>query len=141
MTSCAGGVPLPETISATKKFNEVFDQVHAKKKWIHVFPEACRWDFYQPIRPFKPGAFAFAYKYEIPVIPMVITYRPRTGFYKIFGKHKNDPLITLTIGEPIMPDMTLQRKHSSAKMLEEAHSWMVKTAGIEQNCWEAAAKD
>ncbi|MCR4715289.1 MAG: 1-acyl-sn-glycerol-3-phosphate acyltransferase [Treponemataceae bacterium] len=137
----AGGIPLPETISATKKFNEAFDNVHSKKKWIHVFPEACRWDFYQPIRPFKPGAFAFAYKYQIPIIPMVITYRPRTGFYKIFRTHKNDPLITLTIGEPITPDLTLQRKHSSAKMLEETHSWMVKTAGIEQNCWEAASQD
>ena len=137
----AGGIPLPETISAAKKFNETFDNIHAKKKWIHIFPEACRWDFYQPIRPFKFGAFSFAYRYEIPVIPMVITYRPRTGFYKIFRKRKNDPLITLTIGKPILPDMTQPRKHSSQKMLEEAHAWMEQAAGIEQNCWESLSKD
>ncbi len=137
----AGGIPLPETISATKKFNEAFDHLHEKKKWIHVFPESCRWDYYQPIRPFKPGAFAFAFKYEIPVIPMVISYRPRTGFYKIFRKRKNDPLITLTIGKPCMPDLTLQRKHSSLKLLEEVHAIMEDMAGIEQNCWESAAQD
>ena len=137
----AGGIPLPETISGTKKFNEAFDHIHDRKKWIHVFPESCRWDFYQPIRPFKPGAFSFAYKYNVPVIPMVISYRPRTGFYKIFRKRKNDPLITLTIGEPILPDMTLQRKHCSQKMMQEAHSWMEKAAGIEQNCWEAEAEN
>ena len=137
----AGGIPLPETLSATKKFNEAFDNLHARKKWIHVFPESCRWDFYQPIRPFKLGAFTFAYRYNVPVIPMVISYRPRTGIYKIFRKRRNDPLITLTIGEPILPDLTLQRKHSSQKMMEEAHACMEKMAGIEQNCWEAEAQN
>ena len=131
----AGGIPLPETLSAAKKFNEAFDHLNAKKKWIHVFPESCRWDFYQPIRPFKQGAFSFAYRYNIPVIPMVITYRPRTGIYKLFKK--GTPLITLTIGEPILPDQSLPRKKCSTKMLMEAHEWMEKTAGIEQNCWEA----
>lgn len=137
----AGGIPLPETMSAAKKFNEAFDHLHEKKKWIHVFPESCRWDFYQPIRPFKAGAFAFAYKYQMPVIPMVITYRPRTGFYKIFRKRKNDPLITLTIGKPCMPDLTLQRKHSSIKLLEEVHKIMEDMAGIEKNCWESVSQD
>ncbi|MCR4939879.1 MAG: 1-acyl-sn-glycerol-3-phosphate acyltransferase [Treponemataceae bacterium] len=137
----AGGIPLPETISASKKFNEAFDHMHEKKKWIHVFPESCRWDFYQPIRPFKAGAFTFAYKYQIPVIPMVISYRPRTGFYKIFKKKRKLPLITLTIGKPCMPDLSLPRKHSSQKLLEQVHASMVEMAGIKQNCWESAIQD
>ncbi|MBO4705790.1 MAG: 1-acyl-sn-glycerol-3-phosphate acyltransferase [Spirochaetaceae bacterium] len=135
----AGGIPLPDTLSAAKKFNEAFDHLHEKKKWIHIFPESCRWAFYEPIRPFKLGAFSLAYKYNIPIIPMVISYRPRKGIYKIFKK--GTPLITLTIGEPILPDLSLPRKHSSIKMLEKAHANMVKMAGIEQNCWEAVAEN
>ena len=137
----AGGIPLPETLSAAKKFNEALDHLHEKKKWIHIFPESCRWAFYEPIRPFKLGAFSLAYRYNIPIIPMVISYRPRTGLYKIFKSKRNEPLITLTIGEPILPDLTLPRKHSSIQMLKKAHACMVKMAGIEQNCWEAEAKD
>ena len=46
-----------------------------------------------------------AYKYNVPVIPFVITYRERKGLYKLFGK-SSEPLMTLTVGEPLLPDRT-----------------------------------
>lgn len=33
----AGGIPIPTGLAASRKFNEAFDQLHAKKKWIHLF--------------------------------------------------------------------------------------------------------
>lgn len=133
----AGGIPIPDTISGMKSFSEAFDELHRKKQWIHFFPETCRWDFYQPIRPFETGAFTFAWKYNIPVIPMVITFRPRTGIYRLF-KSKDTPLTTIHIGEPIMPDTSMTRKKCSSMMRDEAHRVMVEMAGIEQNCWESS---
>ncbi|MCQ2612451.1 MAG: 1-acyl-sn-glycerol-3-phosphate acyltransferase [Treponemataceae bacterium] len=130
-----GGIPIPASIKAIKNFNEAFDEIHAKKKWIHVFPEACRWDYYEPIRPFEKGAFTMAYRYELPVIPMVISYRKPTGLYKLFGR--KNPLITITVGEPIIPDMEKKRKECCAEMLEKCHKKMVEMAGIEQNMWPA----
>ncbi len=130
-----GGIPIPETLAGLRGFNKAFDELHAKKKWIHVFPEACRWDFYEPIRPFIIGAFKMAYRYEVPVIPMVISYREPTGIYKLLKvKH---PLITIEVGEPILPvnDKGMSKNEFCNWMRAEAHQQMCKMAGIEQNIW------
>ena len=135
MVRYAGGIPLPESFSAMKKFNEALDEVVAKGHWLHVFPESCRWDYYQPIRPFKRGAFTFAQKYNRPVIPMAYSYREPKGLEKFFTGGK--PCFTLNIGTPIFPDTTLSRKECVSKLRSECHKAMVELAGIKQNCWQA----
>ena len=130
-----GGIPVAQNFSGTKKFYEAFDALHERKKWLHVFPESCRWTWYQPIRPFKRGAFEFARRYDIPVIPMAIRYREAGAVRRFFGvKH---PLVTLCVGEPILPDQTLSAKQDAARMLKEAHRQIVELAGIVQNQWPA----
>lgn len=129
-----GGVPVPETHSGMRPFAEAFDEYHRRKDWLHFFPESCSWKFYAPIRPFKKGAFSMAYKYAIPVIPMVISYRPRTGIHRLFDK-KEIPLVTLHVGTPLFPDVTKNVKEESHRLLTEAHAQMVSMAGILQNPW------
>ena len=132
----AGGIPVPESgMGATRRFNEAFDILVSKKKWIHVFPEQCRWNWYEPIRPFQMGAFALAYRYDLPIIPMAFSYRPLTGWRKLFFK---TPLVTLTIGEPILPNQNEKRKEDSARMCTEAHAKICEMAGIIQNGWDAS---
>lgn len=132
----AGGIPLPQGISGVRQFNEAFDELHSKKKWIHIFPESCRWEFYEPIRPFKIGAFKMAYKYQIPIIPCVLSYREPKGIYKIFKL--NHPLITINIGKVILPNSENgETKNETCKrMRKNAHAQMVEMAGIIQNCWD-----
>ncbi len=132
----AGGIPIPESRSGLRSFDEAFDICRKKKEWMHVFPEASSWRFYTPIRPFKKGAFTMAYKYGIPVIPFVISYRPRTGIYKLFDK-PDVPLITLHVGTPIVPDTSKPRAEETGRLLREAHAQMVKMAGIVDNPWPA----
>ena len=127
-----GGIPVAQNFSGMKKFYEAFDSLH---QWIHVFPESCRWTWYQPIRPFKRGAFEFSHRYDIPIIPMAISYREPDALRKFFGvKH---PLVTLTVGSPIMPDAGLSLKQDSTRLLEECHKKIVDMAGIEKNQWPA----
>ena len=136
----AGGVPIPDSttnMSALKKFNEAFDEFNRRGWWMHIFPEACRWDFYKPLRPFQKGAFTMSYKYNKPLLPCVITYRERTGIYRLFGK-KDMPLLTITIGEPILPDTTQPRKIEVERLREVAHTQMTKMAGIIHNPWPAS---
>ena len=131
-----GGIPVAQNFSGTKKFYEAFDELHKKKKWIHVFPESCRWTWYQPIRPFKRGAFEFAHRYDIPILPMAIRYRKTDAVRRFFGvKH---PLVTLVVGAPIMPDASLSLKQDSQRLLEETHKKIVEMAGIVQNQWPAS---
>ena len=135
-----GGVPIPEPeagMSAMKKFNEAFDEFHRRGWWFHIFPEACRWDMYKPLRPFQKGAFTMSYKYNKPLLPCVITYRERKGIFRLFGP-KELPLLTVTIGEPIYPDTTQPRKAEVDRLRDVAHLQMQQMAGITHNPWPAA---
>ena len=136
----AGGIPIPEAeagMSAMKKFNEAFDEFHRRGWWFHIFPEACRWDMYKPLRPFQKGAFTMSYKYNKPLLPCVITYRERKGIFRLFAP-KELPLLTVTIGEPIYPDTTQARKTEVERLRNVAHAQMQQMAGITHNPWPAA---
>lgn len=127
----AGGIPVPTDIHVIKYFNQAFDELRKRKKWIHVFPESANWPYFQPIRPFKKGMFTIAYKHGIPVVPMAFSYREARGIYKLFKK--DYPLITLRIGEPILPDTTLPRKEAVQLLREQCHKKIVELAGITDN--------
>lgn len=131
-----GGVPIPAGVAGLKKFNETFDELHERKVWIHIFPEECNWKFYKPIKPFRKGAFTMAYKYNIPIVPLNVSFRPRTGIHKLFGPAE-EPLITVNIGDPIFPDTTRPRKDEVDRLLREGHAAICELAGIVENPWPA----
>jgi len=141
----AGGIPIPEEIQNIKYFNNAFDEIHAKKKWFHVFPEGSRFDYFQPIRPFKKGVFTMAYRYNMPVLPIAISWRKTRFPFSLvnliraaLGRLK-PPLITIRIGEPLLFDPNLSRKEAVQKMRKECHEAVVKLAGISQNPYPAEA--
>ena len=68
-----GGIPVPEKRSGMRKFDEAFDEYHRRGDDVLVFPEAVRWNWYVPVRPFRKGAFTMAYRWGCPVVPMAIT--------------------------------------------------------------------
>jgi 1-acyl-sn-glycerol-3-phosphate acyltransferase len=129
----AGGIPVPTDIHGIKYFNQAFDELHQRRKWFHVFPESSNWPYYQPIRPFKKGMFTLAYKYNLPVIPLAFSYRPARGLYRLFKKKY--PLITLRLGEPILPDLSLPRKEAVKLLRERCHESIRNLAGIRHNPW------
>ena len=111
-------------------------ELHERKKWIHIFPESCSWKFYAPLRPFKTGAFNMAYRFAFPVVPMIITFRERTGWRKWFGK--GEPLLTIHVGDPIVPDPKAPRKEETARIRDLAHKAMLDMAGIVSNPWPSS---
>lgn len=131
-----GGVAIPEELSGLRAFDKAMDELHADKQWIHLFPESCSWRFYAPLRPFKTGAFNMAYRHGLPVVPLVISFRPRTGWRKLFGK--GEPLLTIHVGDPIVPDLTVPRKAEVARIRDLAHQTMLDMAGIVSNPWPSS---
>ena len=135
-----GGIPIPapeEGLSAMKAFNAAFDEFHRRGYWFHIFPEAKRWDWYKPLRPFQKGAFTMSYKYNMPILPCAIVYRPRTGIYKWFGP-KDEPLTCVVYGEPIFPDTTAPRAAETERLLNVTHQTICQLAGIEHNTWPSS---
>lgn len=64
---------------------------------------------------------------------MVITFRPRTGWRKIFSD--SGPLLTIHVGDPIVPDLSAPRKEETARLRDLAHKTMLDMAGVVTNPW------
>ena len=139
----SGGIPIPEDIHTIKYFNRAFDDIHAMKKWIHVYPEQALFYFFQPIRPFKKGVFTMAHRYDLPVIPMAFSYRkPHFPFtlvnvFRSLTGNQKLPMVTLRIGDPLIFDSSLARKEAVQKMRKDCHEAVVRLAGIQKNQYPA----
>lgn len=132
-----GGIPIPaaeEGLSAMKAFNAAFDRYNELGYWFHIFPEAKRWDWYKPLRPFQKGAFTMSYKYNKPILPFAVTYRERTGIWRWLGP-KDEPLTQVIIGAPIYPITEAPRAAETERLLNETHATICRLAGIENNTW------
>jgi 1-acyl-sn-glycerol-3-phosphate acyltransferase len=124
-----GAIPIPDGYTANKAFNNALDKLHEDKQWVHIYPEAACWPCYQPIRPFKRGAFVYAFRYDVPILPLAISYREvKNPIYKFFKK--NNPYITVRIGEPIFPDHTVPNRQGIEEMRQKSHAAMCALAGI-----------
>ena len=123
-----GGIPIPtDNIRAMVKFQKAIDEVLTNKNWLHFFPEGSMWYYYPDIRPLKPAVFKFAVKHNKPVIPLTLSYRPRTGIWKLFSKK---PFVDLNIGDPILPDTSLDMNDAIDKLHKEAYHVMQVMSGI-----------
>ena len=139
----AGGIPIPDEIRVIKYFNLAFEEIVSKKIWIHCFPESSRFDYFQPIRPFKKGVFTMAHSYNLPVIPLSFSYRKPCFPFTIINRLRTLtgkralPMITLRIGEPILLDKNLSRKEAVQKLRKDCHEEIVRLAGITLNPYPA----
>lgn len=129
-----GGIPVPHSVKGLKYCFQAMRSVIEDGKWLHVFAEQARWPYYVPIREFKDGAFILAYQTGVPIFPAAFSFRKRHGLYKIF--HSKIPLVTLSYGEPVIPDKSLPLHDAVKKMKDETFLEMLRLAGIkdaEQN--------
>ncbi len=123
-----GGMPIPEgDIHAMIAFKKGMDEVVKSGRWLHVFPEGSLWNFYPDIRPLKPAVFMYAAKYGKPLIPISMSFRPRRGFRKIFGK---GPFVDLHIAEPIYADKSLPTRAAAEELRARAYRIMQEMNGI-----------
>lgn len=90
-------IPIPSKFSNKKYFMDAIHTVLSKNGVVHFYPEASMWPYCKKIRHFKDGAFNFAVKNNVSVVPMVFKFREPEGFRKLF---KNKPDVTLKILEP-----------------------------------------
>jgi len=106
----AGGMlPIGKKIDVMKKFNNAVEHYLLYNNFILFYPEQAMWYMYDKPRPRKDGAFHYAAKFNVPVIPMFISYRNS-------GKIGKDGLeikyITEHILKPIFPDPKLSFKEN-----------------------------
>ena len=124
-----GGIPIPlNDIHATIAFQKALAEV-LEHGWLHIYSEGSMWEYYQPIRPFKIGTAHLACKFDKPVLPLAFSYR-EPGFIrkKIF---KQIALFTITVGEPVYADKSLNFKERVTDLTVRLHGAVCRLAGIE----------
>ena len=68
-----------DNVSPDSSFLEMFDILNEKLvsegKIVNFYPEHALWPRYEKLRPFKPGAFRYAVKFNVPILPLFIEFR------------------------------------------------------------------
>lgn len=120
-----GTMPFSSDIAAMRNFTEEAERLLKKGKLVNFYPERSMWWNYQKPRPMKDGAFHYAVKFGVPVLPVFCT----------FERTEKDGLRKLRIHvlPAIYPDGSLSKKQAMVQMKEAAReAW--------KNCYEEAYK-
>ena len=125
----SGGIPIPTgSIRSMIKFKQAMQEVFESDTWMHFYPEGSMWLFYPDIRPFKPAVFKYAVKYDRPIIPLTLSFRPRKGPTKLFTKK---PQVDLHVGEPLFYDKSLSPAEAAKDLQARAYHVMQVMNGIQ----------
>ena len=79
------------------------------------------------------GKIGHAKKTAEAKLPQLVVGEALTGWRKYFSK--DDPLLTIHVGDPIIPDPHSPRTEEVARMRDLAHTTMLDMAGIVSNPW------
>jgi len=125
MKNC-GVLPLSSNMQTMKLFLRAVDNMLKKGEFILVYPEESMWPDYKKPKPLKDGAFKFAVKNNVPVLPVFITLE-NSEFTDKKTKEKR-PIITHTVHilEPIYPKAELSAKENIKYMKDLNYEMWVK---------------
>lgn len=109
-------LPLSSNRKTLKKFMDATGQLLKDGHFVLVYPEQSMWWNYRKPKPLKKGAYVFAAKSNVPVLPCFITMKDsdimgEDGFFV--------QEYTIHIGEPIYPDDRLVQAKRIEKMMAE----------------------
>lgn len=92
-----------------KVFNPTLPNLVKKNRVILIYPEQEMWLDYPYVRPLMPGAYHYATKLDIPILPLFITWS---------NNEKGDKLYTINVGKPLYPDKALSSYDNKQSLKE-----------------------
>ncbi len=81
-----GFLPLSSLFSNQKNLDSAVSYYTSKGKLVCMCPETAMWRGYTKLRPFKNGAFYYAVKNDVPVVPIVNLIRKANWWDKLWGR-------------------------------------------------------
>lgn len=122
-----GGIPIPSTIKALKEFDNTISKLLESKKAILICPEVSLWPYFRGIRPFKKGAFSLAVKNNVPILPVVISFRRKQKTHKTKNKSYKY-YFTAVVGKSLYSDENLKTlKEKTQDLLSRTHKFYEQT--------------
>ena len=114
-------LPLSSNRKTLEKFMKAVDQVLAEGHFLLVYPEQSMWWNYRKPKPLKSGAYTFAAKNNVPVLPCFITMQDSD----IMGEDGFAVQeYTIHISQPIYPSPLKSYRENRRDMMEKnAQVW------------------
>ncbi|MEG1804295.1 MAG: lysophospholipid acyltransferase family protein [Clostridia bacterium] len=112
-------LPLSSNIHTMRNFNSAFTELLNRGQYILVYPEQSMWWNYRKPKPFKRGAFLYAVKNNVPVIPCFTTLTTVDGVDEFGFPNQN---YTIHVMPPIYPNSKLTERENVEDMLEQNFS-------------------
>lgn len=113
-----GFLPLNGSFGAQKNLMKRIEDILSRGGYVHFYPEHALWHRYEKPRPFKSGAFKYAAKFSVPVVPAFITFE-ETKFRKLFRMKKRCVLHVL---DPVYPREELSQRENAEFMKRKCFS-------------------
>jgi len=101
---------MPTTLKQNRAFDGMVERLLKKKLFLHFYPEEAMWTNWRQSRPFKRGAFLYASKNNVPVVPIIYCFRGKRGSRGL----------TVQICKPIYPQENVSIKENSLYLQNEA---------------------
>ena len=120
-----GFLPLSSQFSNQKNLDISVSYYLSKNKLIHMAPEQAMWRGYKKIRPFKNGAFHYAVKNNVPVLPMVVLLRKPNKWDKLMGRRFK---VTLKILPKVDINNELTNKEKILDLKDRVRESIIKIA-------------
>lgn len=108
-------LPISTNLKTTRLFNQALESILQNDGLVLIYPEQAMWWNYRKSRPFKPGAFFYAAKYNVPVIPIFVTMEDQPGRFDSHGYPKQ--AYTIHIMPPIFPDPSKSLRENEQAMM------------------------
>ncbi len=117
-------LPLCSSIKGMKALMGAMTELFARGEKILIYPEQAMWYNYRKPRPLKVGAFRFAKKNNVPVLPVFITLEDSD---RLDADGLPIQKYTIHYLPPIYPDKNLSIREDSERMCRENYALWVKT--------------
>lgn len=119
-------LPLSTNFDTMRKFTSSLKTILENKHMVLIYPEQSMWYNYEKPRPLKEGAYKYAIKYNVPIVPCFITMTDsnildEAGF--------NVKEYTITFSKPIYKDEALDK-------VEQVKDMMNKNFNVWKNIYE-----
>lgn len=118
-----GMLPFSTDLAAVRNLNAEIDRLLKKGKIINFYAEQALWTNYQKPRPLKDGAFHYALKHNVPVLPIFCTFRKDR-----FGRMHR---LRIHILPALYPDESMPRRQQLCDLKSRAQESF-------QTCYENA---
>ena len=116
MMRVGGLLPMSNNFSAQKNFFDCLNKLLTSGNYVTFFPERAEWWGYERPRPHEKGAYHIAIKYNVPIVPVFITFNQTE---KSMASKTGIKQFVVNILKPIYPNKELTDKDNIERMMTE----------------------